>query len=743
MTSLAAQPVLIGASLAVIVALTALVVWVYIRRAALWPAQSDYHGITVGLAKVYDNRSLSLMLEQLREQLRTLQTLDSKKVAAGIGTQQAGEIKETSVAAGAGKAEDKSEKESPDGKSSDPASPQVSERALDLLADQVNLSYDIFNLRLMLERAISDRIMTDAQGNPASRVQAVVGFPISIDARAFAAGCAAVVEVELTAQRPLSLVAMFPQEETRNASITSGSRVNLSGSAKASGVPVSAGYQRSQSSHAIRREADTVALELPSGNKNKVIFAWEFRPTSGYPSVAPGTRQMLAVISMSEPDGEVFTSNECVDVSVSIRSYWRRFHVASQTLSNWSGWRVLLTNAPTEAKWQAQPDIHALLTEAIVRSLAPPTYNDIQWNQVGYQTAVVIVTGKNFFSGTSVVIGDKTLDRPENGLVIKSEKSLHITIPLSALTHEAVLNGRYGPSVELKMDPVGMPPCRIENLELVPLSAGQIYIDLTLVSVSGDPIAVDRVKELPAPLLDINGRFATATLEIYQGYGDQAGKVRLCASVDEEFVKIASGTTVRLTFPFLGKAWSLHFRTNDIRALLWATRCVDGATTRLRFCGGLFDWTGPWSVFLDREYKLEPNGPFQRVAADLLELEVPTEIAAKYDRAFLIGPYGSGPVTIPPYQSIEAALLPGARALVVAANSQTTVEIAGSHLSNIKQVRLAGKDLPFAVDSEGTKITVGLFGDALSAPGKYEIALVTGANDPLELPLFVTAKPAG
>jgi hypothetical protein len=298
MTSIAAQPLIIGAALAGIV--IAILAWVYNRRAALWPARTEYHGITVGAAKFYDSRSLSLMLEQLREQLRTLQTLDSKKISGGIGTLQAEETKETSITGGAGQADEKPDSKSTDSKPKEPA--QLSERALDLLADQVNLSYDIFNLRLMLERAISDRLIIDDRGDCLSRIQAVVGFPISIDPRAFSAGCAAIVEVELSAEKPLSLVALFPQEETHNSSIMSSSRVNLSGSAKASGVPLNAGYQQTQSIDAMRREADTVALERPSGEENKVVFAWEFRPTSGCPSVAPGIRQMLAVISIKEPD---------------------------------------------------------------------------------------------------------------------------------------------------------------------------------------------------------------------------------------------------------------------------------------------------------------------------------------------------------------------------------------------------------------------------------------------------------
>jgi hypothetical protein len=510
----------------------------------------------------------------------------------------------------------------------------------------------------------------------------------------------------------------------------------VSGSSNAAGVPLNAGYQQGQTVNTLRRETDTVALERPSADRRKVIFAWEFRPTTGSASITPGTRQMLAVISIQEPDSET-SGVEFVEVSVQVRSYWRRFHTLSQTVAASSGWRVLLTRTPTEAPWERQPDIRALLTHAIDRGLAPK-YEDIQWHQVGEQTAVVIVTGKNFFSGTSVVIGGKTLDRPENGLVIKSEKSLQITVPLSALTHEAVLNGRYGPSIELRMDPRGLNPFQIAYGEFLPLSTGQIYVRLSLISATNKPLDINDVKRLPSPLLEINGQFATATLQMFM-WPQNNPQVCLCAHVDESFVKVGSGTSVRLTFPFLGKDWSLLFRTYDIRSALCATRMVDGPITRFRFSGGSFSWGPPWSVFLDRVYTPDINGPLKEIGVDLLELEVPTETADKYDQASLIGYYGSAAVRLPRDPSKAPALQGNAKVIVLEAKSQTTVEIEGTELGSIKQVLLGNTTLPFTSASDGSKITVGLFGDALNlTAGKYEFNLVTETNESLKLPLFIT-----
>ena len=77
---------------------------------------------------------------------------------------------------------------------------------------------------------------------------------------------------------------------------------------------------------------------------------------------------------------------------------------------------------------------------------------------------------------------------------------------------------------------------------------------------------------------------------------------------------------------------------------------VARVTNQVSVFGGFFDSVAPvpWSVLLDKEYKIEPDnkGPLRVLGPDLLELETSTTIADKYDSAFLIGPPGSGPVAI-------------------------------------------------------------------------------------------------
>src|SRR5262245_15891367 len=76
----------IGGALVLLVIVVVTVVSSRFRDA--WPPERTDNGIRVGAPKVYDTRSLSLMLEQLEQQLRTIQSIDAGGLKTALGTQQ-------------------------------------------------------------------------------------------------------------------------------------------------------------------------------------------------------------------------------------------------------------------------------------------------------------------------------------------------------------------------------------------------------------------------------------------------------------------------------------------------------------------------------------------------------------------------------------------------------------------------------------------------------------------------------
>ena len=77
-------------------------------------------------------------------------------------------------------------------------------------------------------------------------MQAVLGFPITIDPPAFAGGCVANVEITLSVKgdQSASLVALLPQEKTYNAAAVSKRSADFGGSAVAQVLKLNIGGTR-------------------------------------------------------------------------------------------------------------------------------------------------------------------------------------------------------------------------------------------------------------------------------------------------------------------------------------------------------------------------------------------------------------------------------------------------------------------------------------------------------------------
>src|ERR1700677_2015906 len=174
-------------------------------------------GIGVGLPKVFDNRTLTLQLEKLKQQLNQQQTqngvIDLKSVAAALNNLQGLSQQETSTAlsvtgsptpattltktlntsnvntSGIPLPNTTTTQNQTTNSSVTPTAPAFDSfttlpagfnptfgsSASDLLNDQMNLSYQIINLQMLLDRALSDRIYPQDSGG-GTRLQTVLGF---------------------------------------------------------------------------------------------------------------------------------------------------------------------------------------------------------------------------------------------------------------------------------------------------------------------------------------------------------------------------------------------------------------------------------------------------------------------------------------------------------------------------------------------------------------------------------------
>jgi hypothetical protein len=503
--------------------------------AGLGPRAQEPNGISVGRPKVFDNRTLTLMLEALSEQLRTIQTVDQKTLAAAFGLLQGFQSRESSSSltvsglptpsttnevetktgnvsqAGAALPDTSTTKTSntvgsvtPQIPTLDAASPTIpgfnpeyGQSPGDLLSDQVNLSYQIFNLRMILERSLSDRLL--ASGNPASdnttRLQAVLGFNVTIDPPRTAEEAVAVVEVTLEpADSPLvgyspstpgvqsmsaaqsaiddslSLVALMPQEKTYNSAAVSTKSSAFGGAAVAGMVHVGYNQRRRGQTFYLYRDADTVAYERmrPQGARD-LKFGWMFRPVLGQKAVSPGMRQLFAIVSV--PRRDVNADDLAQILNARVRTYWKKYDANTRTSfeerdANFAA-RMRYWLSGTLAKpeiFETRYENGAMYSSIQVRPTAlyqnglRPTVSNVRWQSVGPKTVVVSVEGNNFFTGTQVSIGGKTYVGNGDGLVLKSNQALDLTAPLDVLeTGSGVISGRYGAAVSMAVNPSSVP----------------------------------------------------------------------------------------------------------------------------------------------------------------------------------------------------------------------------------------------------------------------------------------------
>ncbi len=507
--------------------------WQYVRRQQSGPRDIVGNGITVGLAKAFDNRSLSLRIERLSNSLAQMKVVDQKatesigklqgqdsnsqsltlnatvgKPLAASGTSQSSASASTSDSAGKTSA-GSADANKPESKT------EVTLAAGDILNEQLNLASQIMNLQTLYERSLTDRLI----GQDA-RLQTVLGLQVSITPPAGYEDCVAIVEVAvrmksnpaagISADR-VSLVAMIPQEKTYNAqSVTTNSK-SIGGSAVASVVTLGVTSKGESRELFVHRDSDTVAFERNSSEQPALfpdgiatVFGWEFRPVLGQKTVSPGMRQMLAVIALPRADQSEHA--EDVTLEIKTRSYWRRYDRETQTSAGKWHWYPRKTDGSGTVQTETQ-ELAVPNTAKIQAGLAPKVAA-ITWVNSGAAGATVIVKGENFFPGTKVLAGGKVHREEDGTLTLKSDQALEFETTLTAIASgDAVLSGRFGRSSQLEAQRI----LNVQSLYLTRAAIKQsrrgkdlrISIDVKGIDDAGEDIElnVGDFEGLPEPIL--------------------------------------------------------------------------------------------------------------------------------------------------------------------------------------------------------------------------------------------------
>lgn len=492
------------------------------------------NGIEIGEPKLFDDRALSSMLQAIEENLARLSFFDQTTLASALGRFQGASSSQSSVGlniAGAplpqvattiGGTGEESVSAAPTGTTTtskttssesttttqekqSPNIPQAGTQsavftftppfgipAQDLLTEQENLTYQINNLRLLLGRALSDRIFsTDLKTTEGTapfssvRPQAVIGFQVSIDPHLRFRNSVADVRIRLktitpatppaqqgggdasdsdlpkhlsclspedriaifppatndptskqnsssTLQAP-SLVSLMPQSKTYNVATIRKSTKSLGLGTVSKILNVGIGASQANETLYLVKDIDTVALGGTS-KESELSFGWQFRPVFDRRSIDPGVRQVFAVLALPNSALTDFVGK------FEIETCWRRFDRAAFNR------KAGMVGDPVPYSCNRIEDLEIIIPRAsILEENLRPKVTALHWDDAGGGNILVRVDGEGFIPGTGVIIGDTTLQQGA-GLTFQGESKLRFISSAARLSSVGtpLLVGRYG-----------------------------------------------------------------------------------------------------------------------------------------------------------------------------------------------------------------------------------------------------------------------------------------------------------
>lgn len=769
------------------------------------PPRTSGNGIGVTDLKPFDNRTLVLMLDTLNESLQRIQVVDQKALQTALGnisgtrvsdvsrafTIQGGIRPEltdvsttnqsrvdvtgasptiTNTTGGTTSSTAKSPAVLPlipwnfDSIAA-PANPlPIGLNAGDLLNDQVNLTYQIFNLRMILDRSLSDRLLLDVDyptGGWQPRLQTVLGLNVSLDPQRDALDSAAIVRVHLKMERKIvsakfpdkfvrpDLVAMMPLEKTYNATALN-TKSNAFGAAAVARM-VSVGYSERRRGQLfyVFRDQDTVAFnEMPSGKDSWLTFGWQFRPVLGRRTVAAGMRQLFAVVSLPLEDLEAIEQG-AVKLVARVDTFWVKYDGEKQstTLANqvpfWSRMAYLASLGTTVSPYPSRRSRFGVEMDTLIPATASfqqslrPRIDEVEWKDVGGGQAAVSVKGRNFFAGTQMLMGGQVLGGG-SGLVIKSEKEMDVRTSIESMSSDAVVSGRYGKAVELvdpSWDMVLPPQCALEMKRADFQKAINGVIPITVVvgesgagCVQPLTMKMSKVGQNP-PVITMGGKVVPGPYD----FADDGNGVQVSAFVSEESFTASKGL-VTLRFPFRGSRWVATRQIYNPDDSFQVSRLAPKSTgtDALLLIEKRDGWSfGEWKIVVeDKLIPLTTCGltitgfcrfsDFDR-RAFLLYPKLPAEAST----LSMVDPDGySYRLSVPATKPVAAKPTVVAAAQTVKQNDSVWLIYQGTETKELGGVNANGSKLEFDVGTDGKTVAVQLTREITKAAGKVEIVFL-------------------
>ena len=300
--------------------------------------------------------------------------------------------------------------------------------ASDILNEQMQLTYEIANLRLLLEGSLNDRIVG---GTKIVKPRVTVGFPITLTPDKRYRNAVAIVEVEVEKQgedlnpnEPPALLALLPREKTYNMASITDKSVSIGAGVVTQVASVAGSFLHATKTYYLVQDQDTLALTYQPEDPHKIGFLWQFRPVLGAEYIKSGLKQTFVQIAFPS------TLSASTFGAIHVRTYWKSYDRKKSITKGLL--RDSLREYPTAFPiWNFPLDQH------------PKTFDMTEIEDLGNGQLLVTLRGR-FLGGTYVRVGSNILADGSPGFISRYQQIQFVSPIADLATKKISLVARDG-----------------------------------------------------------------------------------------------------------------------------------------------------------------------------------------------------------------------------------------------------------------------------------------------------------
>jgi hypothetical protein len=738
------------------------------------------NGIYVDVPKVYDDALLQQMLGSAQSHLASLQGFDQSGLSKAIGSvtganQQiasfgiTGGVQPPVIQTSYGNITSPfapPPANAPAPTTTLPSNPTPS--ASDILNEQLQITSEIANLRLLLEGSLSDQIMVAQTGHQETftKPRVTLGFPVVISPEQRYRNSVAIVEVLVETNstndasregEPPSITALLPQEKTYNIAAISDKSASIGLGIATATAGAAGSFLWGHKQYFIVKDQDTLASQFqptdpeinlissqqpldPPINKRRLrAFAWQFRPVLGQPFVQAGVRQVF--VQLAFPGPGIAPAVKSFG-SVRIRTYWRRVDPKTG---------VLLWIVPGSLSEVSRPrpianyDLHQ-------KWGAVAAFNSTDLEDLGSGKMLVKLNGQ-LLPGSYLRIGSNIVQPGSAG----APSDLKTTRFVASISDLATLNtfvvSRDGTEYPLKIEPGGINQFRVDqqHVTVTPIDDTNILLRV--------PITNFITTEDTPPILLIGGKvFGYSDAPIDRDCNPAAGRCVLSVALPKDFLAANPVVSVKMLMldenglnqsnAAVSRTFTIYPQSLAQEKVILLSHDSDFATYLL-YSHDLKQATLLWPQCPATQVCLQPVNP---AADDGTERMLRLPVALVKDPSSILlqrADSSDHPVLIAiPALPADASAAPDASSKSTAPKFQERVvvggdegTIVGDKLDSIVSANFGGKPLNIVQKTPSALKINGLGASGASAVAKtQEVVLVNQAGNQIKVPLEVVSS---